>query len=96
VDRTDGILTVWVRGEIDRDCASRLRNCLRHAVTTAGADRMVVDLAGVALVDAAGVATLVDAASAAAVAGVELTLAGPGPHVRPILKLCGLDALIGG
>jgi RNA polymerase sigma-B factor len=54
-----------------------------------------VDLAGVALVDAAGVATLIDAASAAAVAGVELTLVGAGPHVRPILEICGLAALMG-
>jgi RNA polymerase sigma-B factor len=57
---------------------------------------MVVDLSGVALVDAAGVTTLVDAASAAGVAGVELRLVGAVPHVRPALELCGLAALIGG
>jgi RNA polymerase sigma-B factor len=96
VDHADGILTVRVRGEIDSDCVPRLRDCLRHAVITAGAHRMVVDLAGVALVDAAGVATLVDAAAAAAVAGVELRLTGAGPQVRPVLKLCGLAALAGG
>jgi anti-anti-sigma regulatory factor len=42
------------------------------------------------------VATLVDAAAAAAVAGVELRLTGAGPQVRPVLKLCGLAALVGG
>jgi len=96
VDRADGILTVGVRGEVDRDCAPRLRDCLRHAVATAGTDRMVVDLSGVALVDAAGVTTLLDAASAAAVAGVEVTLTGAGPYVRVTLEHCGLAALLGG
>ncbi|MET8152299.1 SigB/SigF/SigG family RNA polymerase sigma factor [Actinoplanes sp. NPDC049668] len=93
VDRDGGLLTVRVQGEVDRDCASRMRGCLRHAVTTAGVDRMVVDLSGVALLDAAGVTVLMDAASAAAAAGVELRLANAGPHVRPTLKLCGLADL---
>jgi RNA polymerase sigma-B factor len=94
VERADGVVTVRVCGEVDRDCASRLRVCLRHAVSTARCDRLVVDLADTPLVDAAGVATLVDCASAAAVAGVPLVLAGAGTTVRPILKLSGLTALL--
>ncbi|MEU4215614.1 SigB/SigF/SigG family RNA polymerase sigma factor [Actinoplanes sp. NPDC026623] len=91
----DRTLTVRVQGEIDRDSAPRLRDCLRHAVATAGTDRMVVGLAGVALIDAAGVTTLADAASAASVAGIDLTLTGAGPHVRQTLELCGLATLTG-
>jgi RNA polymerase sigma-B factor len=95
VDRADGVVTVRVRGEVDRDCSARLRLCLRHAIATARGDRVIVDLAAVSLVDAAGVATLVDCASAASVAGVPLVLAGAGLTVRPILKLSGLAALLG-
>jgi RNA polymerase sigma-B factor len=94
VDRGDGTVTVRVRGEVDRDCAARLRLCLHRAVAGAGPDRLIVDLAAVALVDAAGVAALVDCASAAAVAGVPLTLAGAVTTVRPVLKLSGLAALL--
>jgi RNA polymerase sigma-B factor len=90
VDRADGAVTVRVGGEVDRDCAQRLRLCLRHAVATARGDRLVVDLSAVALLDAAGVATLVDCASAASVAGVPLTVAGAVATVRPILTLSGL------
>jgi RNA polymerase sigma-B factor len=94
VDRADGVVTVRVQGEVDRDCSSRLRLCLRHAVATASGDALVVDLADMPLIDAAGVATLVDCASAASVAGVPLSLAGAVTTVRPILKLSGLAALL--
>ena len=95
VQRSGGVLTVRVRGEVDRDTAERLRMGLRHAVHTAGTDRMVVDLAGVPLVDAAGVAVLLDAAAAAAASSVHLSLAGAQPYVRRILAVSGLAALLG-
>jgi RNA polymerase sigma-B factor len=94
VDRADGVVTVQVSGEVDRDCAPRLRLCLRHAVATARGDRMVVDLSGAPLIDAAGVATLIDCASAASVAEVPLSLAGAGATVRPVLKLSGLAQIL--
>jgi RNA polymerase sigma-B factor len=94
VDRADGVATVRVRGEVDRDCAPRLRRCLRHAVSTARGDALVVDLSEMPLLDAAGVATLVDCASAASVAGVPLALHGAGPTVRPVLELSGLAELL--
>jgi RNA polymerase sigma-B factor len=95
VQRSGGVLIVRVRGEVDRDTAERLRMGLRHAVRTAGADRMVVDLAGVPLVDAAGVAVLLDAAAAAAASSVHLCLAGAQPYVCRILAVSGLAHLLG-
>jgi RNA polymerase sigma-B factor len=64
-------------------------------VCTAGSDRVVIDMAGVPLVDAAGVAVLLDAASAASVAGVELRIEGAQQYVSRILALSGLAALTG-
>ena len=93
-ERRGGVLTVRVRGELDRDTAERLRTGLRHAVSIARADRLVVDLAAVPLVDAAGIAVLVDAASAAAVAGVGLSLSRPQPLVARALGVTGLHALL--
>jgi RNA polymerase sigma-B factor len=94
VRRSDGVLTVAVRGEVDRDTADRLRVGLRQAVSTAAPDRVVVDLAAVPLVDAAGVAVLLDAASAAAIAEVSLTLRGAQPYVSRILAVSGLGGLL--
>jgi RNA polymerase sigma-B factor len=92
--RSGGVLTVAVRGEVDRDTADRLRIALRHAVSTAGRDRLVVDLANVPLMDAAGVAVLIDAASAASVAEVPLALRGTQPYVARILAVSGLAPLL--
>lgn len=93
VQRGGGALTVTVRGEVDRDTADRLRTGLRHAIGEAGGDRLVIDLTGVPLVDAAGVAVLVDAAS---VSSAGLTLTGAQPYVARILGVSGLSALLSG
>jgi RNA polymerase sigma-B factor len=94
VRRDGGTLTVRVRGEIDRDTAERLRTGLRHAIRTAGVDSLVIDLAAVPLVDAAGVSVLLDAASLAAAAHVSLRLAGAQRYVTRILAVSDLGDLM--
>jgi RNA polymerase sigma-B factor len=90
----DGALTVRIRGEVDRDTAGRLHVGLLQAVRRAGTEPLLIDLAAVPLVDAAGVAVLLDAASAAAVAGTTLRLAGAQPYVSRILAISGLGNLM--
>jgi RNA polymerase sigma-B factor len=94
VHRADGALTVRVKGEVDRDTAERLRMSLRHAVSQAAPDRLVLDLGGVPLVDAAGVAVLLDAASAASVTGIAMSVRGAQPYVSRILAVSGLSQLL--
>ncbi|MEV4708024.1 SigB/SigF/SigG family RNA polymerase sigma factor [Actinoplanes sp. NPDC049316] len=94
VQHDDAVLTVRVRGEVDRDTADRLRAAVRHAITQLAGRQLVIDLTAVPLVDAAGVAVLVDAASAASVAEAELTLAGAQPYVARILGVSGLQNLM--
>nr|WP_296065571.1 SigB/SigF/SigG family RNA polymerase sigma factor [uncultured Actinoplanes sp.] len=94
VDRAPGLLTVHVRGEVDRDTAERLRIALRHAVQIALGDRVVVDLSAVPLVDAAGVAVLLDIASTADAAKVDLLLSGCRPYVSRVLAVSGLASLL--
>ena len=90
----DGVVTVRMRGEIDRDTAGRLRVALRHAIATAEARRVVVDLTRVCLLDAAGVRVLVEAASAAAVEEIPLSLTGVQPYVAGVLRASGLGTLL--
>jgi len=51
---------------------------------------MIIDLAGVPMVDAAGSAVLRDAWLSAALAHVEVTLIGLQPHVAAVLTMVGL------
>ncbi|MCM4077665.1 SigB/SigF/SigG family RNA polymerase sigma factor [Actinoplanes sp. TRM88002] len=92
--REDDVVVARVRGEVDRDTAERMRIGLRHAIGLAGNDPVVVDLSGVPLLDAAGVAVLIDAASAAAVAEISLTLTRAQPYVASILSVTGLARLL--
>jgi RNA polymerase sigma-B factor len=92
--REDGAVVARVRGEVDRDTAGRLRFGLRHAITLSEGEPVLIDLSAVPLLDAAGIAVLVDAASAASVAEVELRLTRAQPYVAGILAVTGLANLI--
>ncbi|WP_229074122.1 SigB/SigF/SigG family RNA polymerase sigma factor [Actinoplanes sp. DH11] len=94
VDRDGASVVVRVRGEVDRDTAERLRIGLRHAIGAAGGGSVVVDVAAVPLVDAAGVAVLVDAVHAAGVAGVDLCVSNAQPYVARILAVSGLENVL--
>jgi RNA polymerase sigma-B factor len=90
VIRSAGALTVRVGGEVDRDTTGQLRAVLHRAVVMAGADSVVIDLAGVPLIDAAGAGALVDTVAAGDAAGVRVSLSGARPCVARILAVSGL------
>jgi RNA polymerase sigma-B factor len=88
----DGSVRVDLSGELDRDATGRLRQSLRSALGRATGGTMVIHLAGVPFVDAAGVAVLYDVCAAAARAHVTVTLTGVRPHLTPVLAAVGLAA----
>jgi RNA polymerase sigma-B factor len=79
--RSEGAVTVRVSGEVDRDTADQLRLSLHSAVLAATNGRLVIDVSGMPLADAAAVAVLRDAFRAAALANVEVTLTAVQPPV---------------
>jgi RNA polymerase sigma-B factor len=89
-----GAVRVRVRGEVDRDTADRLRIGLRHAMSGDGVSAVTVDLTAVPLVDAAGVAVLVEALQTAAAARVEFGVTGAQPYVARILAVSGLAGVL--
>jgi RNA polymerase sigma-B factor len=90
VTGVDTTQTVRVYGEIDRDTGESLRRRLRYVIATNGCRRVVVDLQGVALVDAAGLAVLIDAAALARTVAVCFELTGGQPFVARVLAVSGL------
>src|SRR4029453_7727928 len=83
IDGTADTVTVVVCGEVDRDTADRLRLRLRTAAAAAPGGRPVMDVSGMPLIDAAGVAILRDACMAATLAGATVTLTGIQAWVKP-------------
>ena len=90
IGRFEGAVTVRVSGEVDRDTADQLRLSLHSAVVAATDGRLVIDVSGMPLADAAAVAVLRDAFRAAALAHVEVALTAVQPHVAPVIATVGL------
>jgi anti-sigma B factor antagonist len=85
--RQDGPRTlVVVEGEIDMASAPQLE----RALVAVDEGDIVVDLAGVAFLDSAGIATLVRAQRAVAARGNQLTTTGEQSLVRHALEVTGL------
>ncbi|MFF7590422.1 STAS domain-containing protein [Kitasatospora purpeofusca] len=83
---------VRLDGEVDHDQREQLEDALAHAV----ADRppqLVVDLAGLAFCDCAGVNALLKARRQASACGVGLMLVCPPPQVSRLLELTGTGAV---
>ncbi len=84
-----------VSGEIDRDNADHLREQLLAAVRGCGpARRLVVDLTGVPLLDAAGIGVLVAVREAAHGRGTRVQATGLQPFVAQIVAASGLRDLL--
>jgi RNA polymerase sigma-B factor len=108
-DEEDGRLTVVMRvdttrsvqvrvnGELDRDNAVQLRRLLLDAVRCAARHRGVrLDMSGVSMLDAAGVAALLAVHEAARARQVTVRAVGLQPFVRRIAEISGLGALLSG
>src|SRR6185295_3577768 len=90
IGRSNGSVTVRVTGEVDRATADQLRFGLHSAVVAAAHGRLVIDVSGMPLADAAAVAVLREAYRTAALAHVEVTLIAVPPHVAPVIATFGL------
>ncbi|WP_412102901.1 STAS domain-containing protein [Plantactinospora sp. KLBMP9567] len=79
-----------VAGEIDLATAPVLRDKLLTLLRDQTPAVLVVDLAGVAFLDCAGIGALVGVRNAAGEAGCELRVTDPQPFVRRVLEVTGL------
>jgi anti-sigma B factor antagonist len=84
-----GQATVTLRGDVDLTAREKLAEVLNNLVM-AGASSVIVDLAGVALLDSAGLRTLVEVHRS----GASLTLRNPTMRVRSLLDAVLIGDLI--
>lgn len=88
----DGQL-IALAGRLDVIGASAAREAL-HAAVAAGSGALVVDLAGVELLDATGLGVLIGSHRRARLAGRRLVLRDAAPRVARILTLTRVDRII--
>jgi anti-anti-sigma factor len=80
---------VFVAGELDLSSVGELASALDPVDGS-----LVIDLGGVSFMDSSGIRTLVVARKRLLNHGGSLLLRAPQPHVRLLLEITGLDAII--
>jgi anti-anti-sigma factor len=87
---------VRLTGELDLAGAPRLRSILADCLAAGdGMIQLVVDVGGLRFIDCAGVRVLVDAARLAAESSRSFHVCSAGGQVEEVLRLLGLDELLG-
>jgi anti-anti-sigma factor len=90
-----GVLHAALDGELDLDCADRVRDELAAVSRGSGCRTLRVDMAGVGFIDSYALGALVSARNSAAAGGVTLILANPSAPVRKAIEVTGLAAVFG-
>lgn len=89
----DGRKVVAVSGEIDLTTCTELRSAIT-GVLDEGAPEVVVDVSGVAFIDATGIGVLIGVTNKARDAGCRLTLRRPSRAVQRLVDLLNLDVAL--
>ncbi len=90
IDERDTWTVVTLTGQLDVATAPGFRQSLQEAQYV-GAQRVVVDLAGVEFLDSFGLGVLVGGLRRARLHGGRLVLAAPNDRIRAILEITSLD-----
>ena len=85
------IAVVTLKGDLDLEHSNRMRQNLLDILGKARA--VIVDLAGVTMIDSSGIASLLEGFQEARKKGKDLVLAAPGDPVIRVLKLARLDTV---
>jgi len=81
-------------GDLDPATAPLLEQAVQQAVDTAGVDRVVLDLGGLAFIDSSGLRVFVTARQALSERGATLLLRNPSANTKRLLDITGLGEII--
>ncbi|MFC0531779.1 STAS domain-containing protein [Phytohabitans kaempferiae] len=87
------VLELYLTERLDLGCLAPVRAALDAAVRLCP-DRLVLDMARCAAIDAAGVALLLDVHRQLVRVGARLTLRAPTPRLRRILRISRVDQVL--
>ena len=87
----DGVLAVPVVGSLDSARALGMTQALLDRLVATGAESVLLDITGIAVVDSAVAKHLVETVQAARLLGAEVTVVGVSPGVASTLVHLGLD-----
>ncbi len=89
----EGRAVMRLEGRLDLVSAAAFREAVRDAVAS-GTPRLVIDLAGVTVIDSSGIGALVGGLREARDAGGELRIASAREQARTVLSLTKIDRVL--
>lgn len=89
------MVVLSVIGEVDLHTGPELRSAVRSAFANPQTKQLRVDLGGVSFLDSTGVSALVAGHGEAKERGVTLVVTNPQPQVLKVLRIVGLDDVLG-
>lgn len=91
----DGVIRAELDGELDLDCADKVRDSLAETAAEPACKRLEVEVSRLSFIDSYALGALVSARNSAAAAGVTLVLVDPSPPVQKAIEVTGLSDVFG-
>ena len=90
----DGLLCVYLYGEIDHHSAVSVRRTIDEKITLARPNRVYLELSGVDFMDSSGLGLIMGRYALVKRGGGELYVLDPSPAVVKMMKLAGMERMI--
>lgn len=93
MDTKDGVMTVWLTGELDHHAARPLRERVDSALLQSGVSELHLDFSGVTFMDSSGIGLIMGRYRQMAGRGGKLRVTGASERLLRVMKLAGLERL---
>ena len=93
IETDDGVVEVYLSGEIDHHSAGELRERIDEAIGAVTPQRVILDFRGVTFMDSSGIGLVMGRYRLMQLAGGRLSVTGASERIQKIMRLAGLDRL---
>lgn len=93
IETDDGVVEVYLSGEIDHHSAADLRERIDEAIGAITPQRVILDFRGVTFMDSSGIGLVMGRYKLLEGTGAVLELRGLSSPVKRVMRLAGLDRI---
>ncbi|MBC8546152.1 STAS domain-containing protein [Clostridiaceae bacterium NSJ-31] len=93
IETDDGVVEVYLSGEIDHHSAGELRERIDEAIGAVTPQRVILDFRGVTFMDSSGIGLVMGRYKLLEGTGAVLELRGLSSPVKRVMRLAGLDRI---
>lgn len=94
VKQQEQILTVFLKGELDHHTAVSVKDTIDMLLVKTPFRELVFDMAGVTFMDSSGIGLIAGRFNRVQSIGGRMRIANPGPALKRILKMSGLENMM--